>query len=190
MQQAISRLVVMALIVGCPHVGLAQSGEQSPPAEPTVSRAAVKPAGSLLTLDEAIRTGLATHPLIERSRYSTLIAKALTRQTQGERYPWLEASLAGSAGAMRIVTTDGKTIHDQGGHGFDPGGALAHHNQNMLTGGFLLNQLISDFGYTVHRILATEANEAAARKRFSQTKPSSSSMFKRPISTVCSRRVW
>ena len=84
MQKPITRIVIMALIVGSPHVGLAQSGEQSLPAEPTLSRAAVKPAGSLLTLDEAIRTGLATHPLIERSRYSALIAKALTRQTQGE----------------------------------------------------------------------------------------------------------
>ena len=144
--------------------GLAQSGEQSPPAKPVVSRAVAKPAGSLLTLAEAIRTGLATHPLLERSRYSALIAKALTRQTQGERYPWLEASIAGSSGSIRIITTDGKAIHDRGGHGFDPGGALAKHNQNMVSGGFMLNQLISDFGYTAHRILATEANEAASEK--------------------------
>jgi outer membrane protein len=88
----------------------------------------------------------------------------MTRQTQGERYPWLEASVAGTSGALRVVTTDGKTIHDQGGHGFDPGGAVAHHNQNMVTGGLLLNQLITDFGYTVHRILATEANQAAGEK--------------------------
>ncbi len=164
MQQSITKILIIALIAGSSHVGLAQSREQSPSAEPTVSRPAVKPAGSLLPLDEAIKTGLATHPLIERSRYSLLLTKALTRQTQGERYPWLEASLAGSSGSMRIVTTDGKAIHDRGGHGFDPGGALAHHNQNMLSGGFMLNQLISDFGYTAHRILATEANEAASEK--------------------------
>jgi outer membrane protein len=154
----------MALVVGCSHVGFAQSGEQAPPVKPIVPRAAAKPTGSMLTLAEAIRTGLATHPLLERSRYSALIAKALTRQTQGERYPWLEASIAGSSGSLRIITTDGKAIHDRGGHGFDPGGALAKHNQNMVSGGFLLNQLISDFGYTAHRILATEANEAASEK--------------------------
>ena len=164
MQKPITRIIVMVLVVGCSHFGFAQSGEQSPPAKPLVSRAAAKPAGSLLTLDEAIRTGLATHPLLERSRYSALIAKALTRQTQGERYPWLEASIAGSSGSLRIITTDGKTIHDRGGHGFDPGGALAKHNQNMVSGGFILNQLISDFGYTAHRILASEANEAASEK--------------------------
>ena len=164
MQKSITRIVIVALIAACPYVGLAQSVEQPLPAESTVSLPAVKPAGSLLTLDEAIRTGLASHPLIERSRYSALIAKALTRQTKGERYPWLEASIAGSIGSLRIITTDGKAIHDRGGHGFDPGGALAKHNQNMVTGGFLLNQLISDFGYTAHRILVTEANEAAGEK--------------------------
>ena len=134
MHNPIARIVIMALIVGSPHLGLAQSGKQSPPAE-SASRSIVEPAGSLLTLDEAIRTGLATYPLIERSRYTSLIAKALTRQTQGERYPWLETSIAGSSGAMRMITTDGKTIHDQGGHGFDLGDALAKHNQNMLTAG-------------------------------------------------------
>jgi outer membrane protein TolC len=157
MQRLVINIIVMALLVGCPHFGFAQSGEQAP-------RAVAKPAGALLTLAEAIRTGLATHPLLEHSRYSTLIAKARTRQTQGERYPWLEASIAGSSGSLRIITTDGKAIHDRGGHGFDPGGALAKHNQNMVSGGFLLNQLISDFGYTAHRILAAEASEAASEK--------------------------
>jgi outer membrane protein TolC len=93
-----------------------------------------------------------------------MIARALTKQTQGELYPWLEASEAESSGSLRIVTSDGKIVHDRGGHGFDPGGALAHHNQNMVTGGLLLNQLITDFGFTAHRILATEANEAAGEK--------------------------
>ena len=164
MRQTFIGILALALIANCLQVALAETGEMTSPVEGAASRPVVKPAGSLLKLDEAIRTGLATHPLIERSRYSSLIAKALTRQTQGERYPWLEASIAGTSGSLRIVTTDGKTIHDRGGHGFDPGGALAKHNQNMLTGGFMLNQLISDFGYTAHRILATEANESASEK--------------------------
>lgn len=164
MQRLIISIIVATLVVGYSHFGIAQLGEQAPPATTVVPRTLAKPAGSLLTLAEAISTGLATHPLLERSRYSTLIAKALTRQTRGDRYPWLEASIAGSSGSLRIITTDGKAIHDRGGHGFDPGGALAKHNQNMVSGGFLLNQLISDFGYTAHRILAAEANEAASEK--------------------------
>jgi outer membrane protein TolC len=120
--------------------------------------------GQVLTLDEAIQVGVAQHPLIERSRAGLVTAKALTKQTRGNRYPWLEGSVAESNGSLRIVTSDGKIIHDQGGHGFDPGGALPHYNQNMLTGGLILNQLITDFGYTAHRILANEATEAASEK--------------------------
>src|SRR5262245_31190753 len=155
-QPIIIGILATVFTVGFSSVGLAQSEIQSRPD--------VKPVGSLLKLDDAIRTGLATHPLIERSRYSALIAKAMTRQTQGEQYPWLEASIAESGGSLRITTADGKIIHDRGGHGFDPGSALAHHNQNMVSGGLLLNQLITDFGYTAHRILAKEANEAASEK--------------------------
>lgn len=117
-----------------------------------------------LTLTTAIRTGLDTHPSIAESRHRSRIAGALAKQARGDRYPWLEASIAESSGALRIVTTDGKTVHDRGGHGFDPGGALPHHNQNMLTGGLLLNQLITDFGYTAHRIAAGEATESATEK--------------------------
>ena len=142
----------------------AQSSELTAPSEAAALRPFAKPPGALLTIQEAIRTGLAQHPLIERSRFSTMVAKALTKQTLGEQYPWLEASIAESSGSLRIVTADGKIIHDRGGHGFDPGGALAHHNQNMVSGGLLLNQLITDFGYTAHRILATEANHAASEK--------------------------
>jgi outer membrane protein TolC len=40
----------------------------------------------------------------------------------------------------------------------------------MLTGGLMLNQLITDFGYTAHRIVANEANEAASEKEILTTK--------------------
>src|SRR5438128_4525590 len=108
--------------------------------------------GNVLTLIDAIRTGLDRHPSLDQSRYASQAAQAITKQIKGDRLPWLEASIAESSGSLRIVTSDGRTIHDRGGHGFDPGGALPHHNQNMLTGGLLVNQLITDFGYTAHRI--------------------------------------
>ncbi|MGH7182341.1 MAG: TolC family protein, partial [Nitrospiraceae bacterium] len=158
--------IVMALI-GLTNVGHQSFGATESvlaPAGATAFQTLPKNQGEVLRLHEAIRIGLERHPLLERSQYAVQLAKALTKQTRGGRYPWLEASVAGTAGSLRIVTTDGKTVHDQGGHGFDPGGALAKTNQNMLTGGFILNQLISDFGYTAHRILANEANEAAGEK--------------------------
>jgi outer membrane protein len=119
---------------------------------------------TILTLKDAIQIGLDRHPSLEQSRYASQAAQAITKQIKGDRYPWLEASVAESSGSLRIVTTDGRTIHDRGGHGFDPGGALPHHNQNMLSGGLLLNQLITDFGYTAHRVLAGQATEAASEK--------------------------
>lgn len=128
---------------------------------------AIEPTGTsgpALTLTEAIRTGLGRHPSLDQSRYASQAAQAITKQIKGDRLPWLEASIAESSGSLRIVTTDGRTIHDRGGHGFDPGGALPHHNQNMLTGGLLVNQLITDFGYTAHRILAGQATEGASEK--------------------------
>ena len=75
------------------------------------SAAADAPTGSdpFLGLEEAVRTGLDRHPLIQQARYSALGATAVTKQTRGEQYPWLEASVAGSSGAMRIVTADGTT---------------------------------------------------------------------------------
>ena len=155
---------IFVLVVLQTALASAQPSVSTPPDESAPLRPFTKPSGSLLTIQEAIRTGLAQHPLIERSRFSSMVAKALTKQTQGEQYPWLEASIAESSGALRITTADGKIVHDRGGHGFDPGSALAHHNQNMVSGGLLLNQLITDFGFTAHRILATEANEAASEK--------------------------
>lgn len=139
-------------------------GGSPAPNEATSSPPARPPAGAFLTLDRAIRIGLAEHPLLEQSRQTSLAAKAITKQIRGDLLPWLEASVAGTSGSIRVVTTDGKTIHDRGGHGFDPGGALPKHNQNMLTGGLLLNQLLTDFGYTAHRILARLATEAATEK--------------------------
>lgn len=120
--------------------------------------------GPPLTLAAAIQVGLDRHPSLEQSRYASQAAQAITKQIRGDRLPWIEASIAESSGSLRIVTTDGRTIHDRGGHGFDPGGALPHHNENMLTGGLLVNQLITDFGYTAHRILAGQATEDASEK--------------------------
>jgi outer membrane protein len=158
----LSLLLVQAESVRC----------QDPPSTPAGLPPGLPPkaARSLLSLDEAIRTGLRQHPSIERSGYSSMIAKAITKQLKGERYPWIEASVAESNGSMRIVTTDGRTIHDRGGHGFDPGGALPHHNENLLTGGLLLNQLITDFGYTAHRILANLEKESASEQELSTVK--------------------
>jgi len=158
-------MAVVSVVLLCP-VHLAAQGRSAPetaPSEEAAQSSRISPS-SRLSMNDAIRIGVAQHPFIERSHSASRIAKALTRQTRGNQYPWIEASVAESSGSLRVVTSDGKIVHDQGGHGFDLGGALPKHNQNMLTGGVILNQLITDFGYTAHRILAHEANEAASEK--------------------------
>src|SRR5262252_3042738 len=98
---------IFVLVVLQSALSSAQPSVSSSPDESTL-RPFTKPPGSLLTIQEAIHTGLAQHPLIERSRFSSMVAKALTKQTLGEQYPWLEASIAESSGSLRIVTADGK----------------------------------------------------------------------------------
>lgn len=150
-------LVVLLVGLGVPAVGRADATEAPRVGAPALVE-------SHLSLDRAIRIGLDHHPLIEQARHQSRLAGASATQTEGERYPWLEASIAGASGSLRIVSADGKIIHDRGGHGFDPGGALPKHNQNMITGGLILNQLIADFGQTAHRILAARADQSATER--------------------------
>ncbi|MDC8448008.1 MAG: TolC family protein [Nitrospira sp.] len=156
--------IVLLVVLG-PENLIAQNGKApgSAPSERATPYSRTS-SSSRLSLNEAIRIGVAQHPFIERSQSASRIAKALTRQTRGEQYPWIEASVAESSGSLRVLSSDGGTLHTQGGLGFALGGALPKHNQNMLTGGLLLNQLITNFGYTTHRILSNEANEAASEK--------------------------
>ena len=131
---------------------------------PTTPASESMPVGAFLSLEEAIRTALQQHPQLERAQAAALTARALTKQNKADRYPQLEASLAQGAGSIRVRSADGAQIHTGYGRGFGLSGALPQQNQNMSTAGLLLNQLITDFGYTTHRILASEAIESASEK--------------------------
>ncbi len=126
--------------------------------------------GKHLTLEGAIRIGLTGHPLLDQARAAARGAGAVTTQAKGALYPWLEVSAAGTSGSLRVLSSDGGTLHTHGGLGFGLGGALPQHNQNMLTGGLILNQLVTDFGATAHRILASEATQAATEKELLTSK--------------------
>ncbi|MDE3241358.1 MAG: TolC family protein [Nitrospirota bacterium] len=172
-----------------PVSALAQPNDSAPNAASSSGKnPAPQPATSpapFLSLREAIGTGLEKHPLIERARATLKSAAAETKQDQGRQYPWLEASVAGGTGSIRVLSSDGANIHATGdlgssflrglrnraelhqyggGRGYALAGALPKHNQNMMTGGLLLNQLITDFGATAHHILASQATETATEK--------------------------
>nr|MBI3613120.1 TolC family protein [Nitrospirota bacterium] len=185
--------VIAVFVAGClllfavspPTAAPAQAGNKASSAAAPAEKASSSPSPAsparFLSLTEAIRAGLAQHPLIERAQAASKSAAAETKQDQGRLYPWLEASAAGGTGSIRVLSSDGANIHATGdlassfrnrsgfhtyggGRGFALAGALPKHNQNMTTGGLLLNQLITDFGTSAHRILASQAAEAAAAK--------------------------
>lgn len=176
---------LLALTAWPPATAAAQPDGAARRAMPPAGKASTQkpslPPAPFLSLTEAITRGLAQHPLIERARESSKSAAAETKQTRGRQYPWLEASVAGGAGSIRVLSSDGANVHATGdlaedflnrsgfhqrggGRGFALGGALPKHNMNMTTGGLILNQLITDFGKTAHRILANQATEAATEK--------------------------
>jgi len=145
---------------------VSRSTDSSPStSEQPATRADVtKSGGPFLTLEEAIRTALREHPQVERAQAAALTARAITKQNSADRYPQLEASLAQGAGSLRVRSSDGAQVHAGSGRGFGLSGSLPTHNQNMSTAGLILNQLITDFGYTSHRILASQAEESASEK--------------------------
>lgn len=177
---------LLALALWPPSLAMAQpdgsAGRTAAQADEAKASMASRSAPPALGLSDAITIGLARHPLIERARASSRSAAAETKQSIGRLYPWLEASLAGSAGSLRVRSSDGANIHATGdlasgflrnraglhqhggGRGFALAGALPQHNQNMGTAGLILNQLITDFGQTAHRILANRSTEAATEK--------------------------
>lgn len=163
------------------------SAKDARPASDTASATPSQAPAPLLSLNNAIAAGLAEHPLIARSRAASKSAAAETKQTKGRQYPWLEASVAGGTGSIRVLSSDGANVHAAGdlgssfrnrsgfhqyggGRGFALAGALPKHNQNMTTGGLILNQLITDFGSTAHRILANQATETATEKEILTSK--------------------
>ncbi len=186
---AVLFVCLLLLAMWHPNPAPAQPNDSAPnPASSSGKTPVPQPAPSpapFLSLRDAIGTGLEQHPLIERAKATSKSAAAETKQDQGRQYPWLEASVAGGTGSIRVLGSDGANIHATGdlgsdflrslrnraelhqyggGRGYALAGALPKHNQNMTTGGLLLNQLITDFGSTAHHILASKATETATEK--------------------------
>jgi len=98
MRQVVPVIFAMSLVTFPFGLSSAHPSDSNTRGDAAPLRPYAKPPGSLLTRQEAIRIGLAQHPLIERSRSASMVAKALSQQTQGELYPWLKASIAENRG--------------------------------------------------------------------------------------------
>ena len=93
-----------------------------------------------LTLDEAIRMALQQHPRLAQSRQRTLAAQAQTGQARSALLPQIHAVMNGTSGSARSNTS------------FTSGAIIQNPNSNQATAGFLVDQLIYDFGRTFYQI--------------------------------------
>ncbi len=120
-------LMVPAVFVICMAGAISNAGAESREGPP-------------LTLDEAIRMALKQHPRLAQSRQRTLAAQAQTGQASSALLPQIQAVMNGTSGSARSNTS------------LTSGAIIENPNSNQATAGFLLDQLIYDFGRTFYQI--------------------------------------
>jgi outer membrane protein len=114
--------------------------------------------GVPLSLEEAVRRGLERHPLIRISEHDVAQAEAGTRQIEAANYPRVTGVFANSAGDTRVLANLGIS------------GSLPKPTNYLTTPGLRVDLLVTDFGYTAHKILASKALAASAQKNVLTTK--------------------
>ncbi|MBU6431705.1 MAG: TolC family protein [Nitrospirae bacterium] len=108
--------------------------------------------GAFLGYESAIRIGLERHPLLRRSKETALAAEAVTDQAASRYYPELNAYAIQTGGTVRPLSA------------FNVAGAQNKPTSYIESAGFRADQLIYDFGQTVHKVLAERAGQEAAEK--------------------------
>ena len=108
--------------------------------------------GAFLGYESAIRIGLERHPLLRRSKETALAAEAVTDQAAARYYPELNAYAIQTGGTVRPLSA------------FNVAGAQNKPTSYIESAGFRADQLIYDFGQTVHKVLAERAGQEAAEK--------------------------
>ena len=105
-----------------------------------------------LTYRTAIQIALEQHPLIRKTRESTLAAGAVTEQVKSKYYPQIDAYAIQTGGFTRPLSY------------FNVAGAQNRPNSYGNNVGVLVDQLLYDFGRTAHAVLAERANQEAVEK--------------------------
>jgi outer membrane protein len=111
-----------------------------------------------LGFEEAVRRGLARHPLIKISEHEVAQTEAGTRQLEAANYPRVTGVFANSAGDTRVLANLGIS------------GSLPKPTNYLTTPGLRVDLLVTDFGHTAHKILANKALAASAQKNVLTTK--------------------
>lgn len=121
-------------------------------AEP-VPAAPAAPAPVTLTWEDAIKNGVAHHPLIQAARHGVLETQAVGKQIAAVNYPQVSGMLANSLGNTRVQSNLGVS------------GSLPKPVNSLTDPGARVDLLITDFGRTAHKILANRSFAAEADKQ-------------------------
>lgn len=133
-------------------IGHVDAAETPPPA-PTVTQPPVPPGSPRLTWDEAIKSGVAQHPLIQAAQHGVLGSEAVGKQIASVNYPQVSGMLSNSLGNTRVLSN------------FGISGSLPKPTNYMTDPGARVDLLITDFGRTAHKILASQSLTASAEKQ-------------------------
>ncbi len=145
---------IMAAAPWLLSASLAVAGPVSPPspAGQAVGGVSAPVAPKSLTWEEAIAAALARHPAIKAAEQEALARQAVTKQVESANYPQVTGIYANSGGNTRVLAN------------LNISGSLPKPTNYLTTPGLRADYLITDFGQTAHKILATKALAAAAEQ--------------------------
>ena len=123
------RLLIGAVMLSCVPVSVSADNE----------------ALASLSWTDAIRAGVAHHPLIQLAQHQMLGTEAATKQLEAANYPQVTAVWQNTGGNTRVLAN------------LSVSGSLPKPVNYMTTPGIRVDYLITDFGYTAHSVLANKA---------------------------------
>ena len=105
-----------------------------------------------LTLEQAVRTAMEKHPLLQSSEFAVQSAEARLKQAQSNYYPQVGASAIQTNGSVRATAL------------FLPSGSLIEPNRSDFSVGVVAKQLVYDFGQTKYRVESQRTDRARIEK--------------------------
>lgn len=147
--QAIRMGILAVWLVPCLWTGESAAGDGAVSEPP----AAVQTAGLRLSWEEAVKSGVTHHPLIQAAQRGVLETEAVTKQIAAVNYPQVTGILSNSLGNTRVLSNLGVS------------GSLPKPTNYMTDPGARVDLLITDFGHTAHKILANKSFAASAEKQ-------------------------
>ena len=137
MRYLATAILTATIIVGGAGVTLAQPAGNEPPR---------------LTLEQAVRTGLEKHPILQSSAFAVQSAEARVKQAQSYYYPQVGGSAVQTNGSLRTNAL------------FRASGSLIEPNRSDVSVGVTASQLIYDFGQTKYRVESQRADRSRIEK--------------------------